>query len=58
LGMSVSSNQSSNLCGRCRRRFGRSWAKNLANEGKFVFWVNEQLIPLETQETHEDARRL
>src|SRR5215813_7945373 len=29
--------------GRCRRRFGRSWAKALTKKGKFVFLVNEAL---------------
>src|SRR6516164_7525924 len=31
--------------GGCRRGFGRSWAKALAKEGKFVFLVNEGLTP-------------
>src|SRR5262245_66157705 len=31
--------------GRCRRRFGRSWAKALTKKGKFVVLVNEALTP-------------
>src|SRR5262249_5569916 len=36
--------------GRCRRRFGRSWAKALTKKGKFVFLVNEALSPPSLQE--------
>jgi hypothetical protein len=30
---------------RCRRAFGRTWAKPLRNKGNFVVWVNEALTP-------------
>src|SRR5262249_17945785 len=44
--------------GRCRRRFGRSWAKALTKKGKFVFLVNEALIWLSPQEPREAVEPL
>src|SRR5947199_10837368 len=47
------------ICGgRCRRRFGRSWAKTLAKKGKFVVLVNEALTPNRLASLHASKARL
>jgi hypothetical protein len=43
--MSISTNQLAISRGRCRHRFGRTWAKALANKGHFMFLVNKRLTP-------------